>query len=159
MKQSIRDKLEHLASRLEELDRALAAETAAQDMNAFRELSRERAEIEPVVLLYRAYRQAEADCDTARELLDDPDMRELGEAELQAGEARIVELDGELQRALLPRDPNDERNLFLEIAQAPAVAGRRCSPPTCCCTRATPSASAGSWRSCRPANPTSAATK
>ena len=115
MKQSIRDKLEHLTSRLEELDRALAAETAAQDMNAFRELSRERAEIEPVVLLYRAYRQAEADCDTARELLDDPDMRELGEAELQAGEARIVELDGELQRALLPRDPNDERNLFLEI--------------------------------------------
>ncbi|ATE62431.1 peptide chain release factor 1 [Thauera sinica] len=115
MKQSIRDKLEHLASRLEELDRALAAETAAHDMNAFRDLSRERVEIEPAVQLYRAYRQAEADCDTARELLDDPDMRELGEAELQAGQDRLAALDGELQRALLPRDPNDERNLFLEI--------------------------------------------
>jgi len=125
MKQSIREKLEHLVSRLEELDRALAAETAAHDMNAFRDLSRERAEIEPVVELYRAYRQAEADCATARELLDDPDMRELGEAELQAGQECIAALDGELQRALLPRDPNDERNLFLEIRMTRST----CSPP------------------------------
>ena len=115
MKQSIRDKLEHLASRLEELDRALAAEEGARDMNAFRDLSRERAEIEPVVLLYHGYRQAEADCATARELLADVEMRELGELELAAGEARIAELEAELQRALLPRDPNDARNLFLEI--------------------------------------------
>ncbi len=115
MKQSIRDKLEHLTGRLAELDRELAAEDAARDMNAFRELSRERAEIEPVVELYRGYRQAEADCATARELLDDPDMRELGESELAAGQARLVVLEDELQRALLPRDPNDERNLFFEI--------------------------------------------
>ena len=115
MKQSIRDKLEHLAARLQELDRTLAAEESARDMNAFRDLSRERAEIEPVVLLYAAYTQAEADCATARELLADPEMRELGEVELAAGEARIAELEEELQRALLPRDPNDERNLFLEI--------------------------------------------
>ena len=89
MKQSIRDKLEHLANRLEELDRTLASEEGARDMNAFRELSRERAEIEPVVALYREHRQAEADCATARELLADPEMRELGELELAAGEARI----------------------------------------------------------------------
>ena len=115
MKQSIRDKLEHLANRLEELDRTLASEEGARDMNAFRELSRERAEIEPVVILYREHRQAEADCATARELLADPEMRELGELELAAGEARIEALEAELQRALLPRDPNDERNLFLEV--------------------------------------------
>ncbi len=115
MKQSIRDKLEHLASRIEELDRTLASEDAARDMNAFRELSRERAEIEPVVALYQGWRQAEADCATAREMLADPEMRELGEAELEAGAGRIAELEDELQRALLPRDPNDERNLFLEI--------------------------------------------
>lgn len=115
MKLSIRDKLEHLASRLAELDRELAAEDGARDMNAFRELSRERAEIEPVVELYSAYRQAEADCATAREMIDDPEMRELGQSELDAGEARIGVLEEELQRALLPRDPNDERNLFLEI--------------------------------------------
>ena len=115
MKQRIRDKLEHLANRLEELDRALASEDAARDMNAFRDLSRERAEIEPVVRLYHQYRQAEADCATACELLADAEMRELGELELAAGEARIAELEADLQRALLPRDANDERNLFLEI--------------------------------------------
>ena len=115
MKQSIRDKLEHLDRRLEELDRMLAAEDAAHDMNVIRDLSRERAEIEPVVALYLSYRQAEADCTTAREMLADAEMRELGEIELEAGEARIDELEDELQRALLPRDPNDGRNLFLEI--------------------------------------------
>ncbi|ANQ84146.1 peptide chain release factor 1 [Azoarcus olearius] len=115
MKQSIRDKLEHLAGRLAELDRELSSEDATRDMNAFRDLSRERAELEPVVALYGAYRQAEQDCATARELLDDPEMQELGRSELEAGEARIAALDGDLQRALLPRDPNDERNLFLEI--------------------------------------------
>lgn len=115
MKQSIRDKLEHLTGRLDELDRELAAEDSARDMNAFRDLSRERAEIEPVVALYQAFCQAEADCETAREMLDDPEMRELGRMELDSGAARIAELEAELQRALLPRDPNDERNLFLEI--------------------------------------------
>ena len=115
MKRSIRDKLEHLVRRLDELDRTLAAGETADDMKRFRELSQERAEVEPVVALYRACVQAEADCATARELLDDAEMRELGEQELAAGEARIAELEEALQRALLPRDPNDERNLFLEI--------------------------------------------
>ena len=90
MKQRIRDKLEHLANRLEELDRALASEDAARDMNTFRDLSRERAEIEPVVALYRDYRQAEADCATAREMLADPEMRELGELELAAVAKGVV---------------------------------------------------------------------
>ncbi|PKO50270.1 MAG: peptide chain release factor 1, partial [Betaproteobacteria bacterium HGW-Betaproteobacteria-21] len=115
MKQSIRDKLEHLTGRLEELDRELSSEDGARDMNAFRDLSRERSEIEPVVALYQSCRQAEADCATAREMLDDPEMRELGRMELESGEARIAELEDALQLALLPRDPNDERNLFLEI--------------------------------------------
>jgi len=115
MKQRIRDKLEHLVRRLDELDRTLAAGDTANDMKRFRELSCERAEVEPVVALYQAYAQAEADCATARELLDDAEMRELGEQELAAGETRIAELEAALQRALLPRDPNDERNLFLEI--------------------------------------------
>src|SRR5690554_276550 len=115
MKQSIRDKLEYLAARLAEVDRELASEDAARDMNVFRALSRERAEIEPVSALYRDYLQAEADCRTAREMLTDPEMRELAEAEIEAGEACIEELEDALQRALLPRDPNDGRNLFLEI--------------------------------------------
>jgi peptide chain release factor 1 len=115
MKQSIRDKLEQLASRLEELDRALSAEDAARDMEAFRRLSQERAEVEPVTVLYRSYLQTEADAGTAEGMLRDPELRELGEGELAACQARIAELDDALQLALLPRDPNDERNLFLEI--------------------------------------------
>jgi peptide chain release factor 1 len=67
------------------------------------------------VALYRAFRQAEADSASAREMLDDPEMRELAESELAAGAARLAELEGELQRALLPADPHDQRNLFLEI--------------------------------------------
>lgn len=115
MKQSIRDKLEHLAARSQELDRSLAAEDATADLNTFRELSQERAEIEPVVSLYARYRQVEADIETARELLADAEMRELAELELEDASSRISALEDELQLALLPRDPNDERNLFLEI--------------------------------------------
>jgi peptide chain release factor 1 len=115
MKQSIRDKLEQLSSRLEELDRALSAEDAARDMEAFRRISQERAEVEPVVGLYRGYLQTEADARTAEDMLGDPDLKELGEGELAACRARIAELDTALQLALLPKDPSDERNIFLEI--------------------------------------------
>ncbi|MDR2690530.1 MAG: peptide chain release factor 1 [Azoarcus sp.] len=115
MKPSIRARLAHLVDRLAELDRELGSETAARDMNRYRELSRERAEIEPVVTLYRDFCQTEADCATARELCDDPEMRELGEAELARGEIQCAALEEALQRALLPRDPNDGKNLFLEI--------------------------------------------
>ena len=115
MKQSIRDKLENLSGRLTELDRTLAAEETARDMNIFRNLSRERAEIEPIVELYHQYRKTEADCETARELLNEPEMRELGESELEEGESRLQALEQDLQFALIPSDPNDERNLFLEI--------------------------------------------
>lgn len=114
MKQSIREKLEHLVSRLAELDRELASGTTA-DMSVFRALGRERAEIEPVVALYGAFVQAENDCATAQEMLDDPEMRELAESEIAAGQVRLQQLEHELQRALLPRDPDDERNLFLEV--------------------------------------------
>jgi peptide chain release factor 1 len=111
MKQSIRDKLEQLAARLEELDRELAS----GDVESIRELGRERAEIEPVVALYRDFRQTETDCRGAREMLGDPEMRELAETEIEDGEARLIELEARLQRSLLPRDPDDHRNLFLEI--------------------------------------------
>jgi len=115
MKQSIREKLELLTGRLAELDRELSTEVAVRDMELFRSLGRERAEIEPVVALYGAFRRAEADCAGAREMLGDPEMRELAESELAAGAARLAQLEDELQRALLPADPNDQRNLFLEI--------------------------------------------
>jgi peptide chain release factor 1 len=115
MKQSIRAKLDHLSDRLEELDRELSAEDAARDMDGFRRLSQERSDLEPVVALYRDFRQAEADEKTATEMLRDPELCELAESELEGARSRIDTLGDELQRALLPRDPNDERNLYLEI--------------------------------------------
>lgn len=115
MKESIRFKLEQLTARLAELDREFASEAVAQDPEVFRRLGRERAEIEPVATLYAAYKQAEADLATAHELMGDPDMRELAEQEEEAAQTLIASLEQELQRALLPRDPNDDRNLFLEI--------------------------------------------
>ncbi|NMF86956.1 peptide chain release factor 1 [Aromatoleum petrolei] len=115
MKQSIREKLDFLSSRLAELDRELSSEDAARDMDAFRTLGRERAEIEPVVALYEAWRRTESDAASAREMLADAEMRELVEMELATCAERIAALEDELQRALLPRDPDDERNLFLEV--------------------------------------------
>ncbi len=115
MKQRIRDKLENLADRLQELDRLLATSEAAADMDNYRKLTREHAEITPVVGLYRDYCQALEDEATAKELLADPEMKELAAAELEAAQEAQARIDAELQTALLPRDPNDDRNLFLEI--------------------------------------------
>lgn len=115
MKPGIRARFEQLAFRLEELDGLLASEAATQDMDSYRKLTREHAEISPVVALWQRFLQAEADEHTARELMTDPEMRELGASELEAARASQEEIEQALQLALLPRDPNDERNLFLEI--------------------------------------------
>ncbi len=115
MKQSIRDKLESLVGRLDELDRILASGEATRDMDQYRKLTREHAELGPVVALYKEWQQAEADIATAREMLADPEMKELAELEIEAAEARLPELETELQKQLLPKDANDERNVFLEI--------------------------------------------
>ena len=115
MKQSIRDKLESLVGRLDELDRILASGEATRDMDQYRKLTREHAELGPVVALYKEWQQAEADIATAREMLADPEMKELAELEIEAAEARLPGLEFELQKQLLPKDANDERNVFLEI--------------------------------------------
>ena len=115
MNASIRDKLEHLSQRRAELDVLLGSEEATRDMDAYRRLTREHAEIGLVVELYAAYRKAEDDLAGAREMLADPEMKALAEEEIAAAEEEILRLDDELQKALLPRDPNDDKNLFLEI--------------------------------------------
>ena len=115
MKPSLADKLARADERLEELDALLSQPEIVGDMESYRKLTREHADLTPVVALYRQYRQVEADQKTAGEMLADPDMRELAEAELADGAARIAQLETELQTALLPKDPNDERNIFLEI--------------------------------------------
>jgi peptide chain release factor 1 len=115
MKPSIAAKLAQLADRLEEVDALLATEEATRDMNSYRKLTKERAELEPVVALYHRFTQIEADMADAAEMLSDPDMKDMAEEEIKEGKVRIEALEVELQKALLPKDPNDERNIFLEI--------------------------------------------
>ncbi|MBN8764872.1 MAG: peptide chain release factor 1 [Thiobacillus sp. SCN 64-317] len=115
MKATLAVKLARADERQEELDALLSQPEIAGDMDRFRKLSRERADLDPVVALYRQYKQVVADQQDAREMLADPDMRELAETELAGSADRLARLETELQTALLPRDPNDERNIFLEI--------------------------------------------
>ncbi len=115
MKQSIRDKLENLVGRLDELDRMLSSGEATRDMDRYRKLTREHAELGPVVALYQNWRQSEADRLAALEMVGDPEMKELAEAELKTIRERLAALENELQARLLPKDANDERNVFLEI--------------------------------------------
>jgi len=115
MKPSIAAKLAQLSDRLAEVNRLLSAEDATTDMENFRRLSREHAEIGPVVELYDAWRRNLEEIASAQEMTADPEMRELAEAEIKDGRERVAGIEEELQRLLLPRDPNDERNIFLEI--------------------------------------------
>ena len=115
MKKSILEKLERLSERLTEIDGLLGGEHAARDMDNYRKLTRERADIMPVVELFHAYRSASADFSGAAEMLGDPEMKELALAEQDSASAEMARLEVELQRALLPKDPNDDRSLFLEI--------------------------------------------
>ena len=115
MKQSIRDKLESLSARLEELDRTLASGDATHDLDNYRKLTREHAELGPVVALYGTWRQTMADLQSAQEMMADPEMRDLAEEEAEAAKARLPEIEQELQKLLLPKDADDERNVFLEI--------------------------------------------
>src|SRR4051812_23637666 len=96
-----------MVARRAELERSLAAEDATHNLEQFRNSSREHAELSTIAALYDDYRKAEGDAEAAREL-------ELGE-ELKGARASMERLEAELQKALLPKDPNDERNVFLEI--------------------------------------------
>ena len=115
MKPTLLKKLAQLTERLEEMDRLLGVETVVNDMDNYRKLTREHAEISPVVNLYRAYAQTEADLAGAVEMLGDAEMKELAEIEISDSKMRLLDLENQLQSALLPKDANDERNVFLEI--------------------------------------------
>ncbi|WP_295856486.1 peptide chain release factor 1 [uncultured Xylophilus sp.] len=115
MKTFLRQQLERYALRLQELDFLLSREDIMGDMEQYRTLSREHAEVTQVAGRYARYRQCEADLASARELLADPDMAEMAQDEIASAEAELPRLEDELQRLLLPKDPDDVRNAFLEI--------------------------------------------
>ncbi|WP_220809912.1 peptide chain release factor 1 [Noviherbaspirillum aridicola] len=115
MKPSMLAKLDQLSERLEEVNNLLMQEGVTADIEQYRKLTREHAELGPLVALYKDYVQAGRDIETAQEMLADPEMKEMAQEEIAAAKARIEQLEGELQKMLLPKDPNDERNIYLEI--------------------------------------------
>jgi peptide chain release factor 1 len=115
MTPSIRRKLEALSERHEELGRLLAEPEVLADGQRFRELSREYAQLEPVAAALREHERAARELAETRAMLADPELREMAADDVARLEARLAELDGELQLLLLPKDPRDEANLFLEV--------------------------------------------
>jgi peptide chain release factor 1 len=117
MKPSIQSRLERLVERFEEVSALLSDASVISNQDKFRELSREFAEIEPVVKCFQSWQQSLDDISEAKELLKDgdADMRAMAEEELDGAEARSEELDEELQRLMLPKDPSDTKNVFLEV--------------------------------------------
>ena len=115
MKESFRLQFERLALRLSELDANLADPGVASDMQRYRALAREHAEIADLVAQFRRFERREQDLENARQLLDDPDMSELAREEVAAAQSDLDVMHGQLQTALLPQDPDDARNAFLEI--------------------------------------------
>ncbi len=117
MKSSIRSKLENLSERLQELNALLADPETINHQERFRGLSQEYAQLTPVVECYNRYEAALADIATAEEMLheSDPELRALGQEELESAKERRDSLTLELQRLLLPKDPNDNKNIFLEV--------------------------------------------
>jgi len=115
VKTFLRQQLERFLQRLGELDFLLSREDIMSDMAQYRAISREHAQVTQVAGRYQRYRQVEADVAAAREMLDDADMADMAREEIASGEAELLQLEDELQRLLLPKDPDDERNAFLEI--------------------------------------------
>ncbi|WP_175721770.1 peptide chain release factor 1 [Burkholderia anthina] len=115
MKTSMQRKLDQLSTRLAELNDLLSRENVTADLDQYRKLTREHAELGPVVEQYTLWRQSRSDETAAQELLTDASMRDFAEDEIRSARERMVRLEGELQKMLLPKDPNDDRNIFLEI--------------------------------------------
>ena len=117
MKESVVIKLENLVERFAEVQALLSDPGVIGDQDKFRSLSKEFSQLEDVVAGFNAYKQAEEDLASAEEMMaeDDAEMREMAQEEMKTAKQEIERLEAELQILLLPRDPNDDRNCFLEI--------------------------------------------
>jgi peptide chain release factor 1 len=115
MKESLQHQLERLEMRLAELDASLSDPHVVSDMVRWRALAREQSDASVLVALFRQWKQRKADLLTARDLLDDPDMAEMAHEEMAAAQRDSEHLLAQMQAALIPKDPDDDRPAFLEI--------------------------------------------
>lgn len=117
MKISVQNKLDNLVDRFDELGQLLSDPDTIADQNRFRDLSREFSQLEPVVKTFKTYKQMQSDLASAETLLKDPDpeLQEMAGEEIKSTREQLDTLELELQKLLLPRDPHDDSNIFLEI--------------------------------------------
>lgn len=115
MKETLIRKLEQMSERLEELNALLSQSDIASDMNKFKELSIEHAQLQPIVTAFNGYQENQNNLISAQEMLSDDDLKEMAQEEITQANNEITRLTDELQILLLPKDPNDNRNIFLEI--------------------------------------------
>jgi peptide chain release factor 1 len=117
MKASLYDKLQTITARAQELNTLLSDPNVLNDLNQYRSYTKEYAELEPVVNCFKTYQEAGLAIENAQALLKDPDddMREMAQEELASAKQQQADAEQQLQMLLLPKDPDDERNAFVEI--------------------------------------------
>jgi len=111
----MRDKLIAIEEKYETLEKRMQEQEVYSDPGLYAKLSREQKEIQPVVEVYRRYEKARRDMEGARELMSDPDLGEMAQEEYETAQAEMERMEGELRVLLLPRDPNDGKNVIIEI--------------------------------------------
>ena len=115
MKPSMQKKLAALSDRIQELNTLLSSESITNDMDQYRKITKEHSDITPIVDEYLAYKKNEANLNEAQAMLSDPEMKEFAQEEIEQCKLKLVTIEDNLQKLLLPKDPNDEKNIFLEI--------------------------------------------
>lgn len=115
MTPEIEVKLDHAQDRYDEIGLLLSDPDVMADQNKFRDLSKEYAQIEPLVLNFRAYKAAQKELSEAQEMLDDQEMAELANESIAEAQQQIDQLDTDLKLLLIPKDPNDDNNIYLEV--------------------------------------------
>ena len=115
MKPSMQKKLAALSDRIQELNSLLSSETITNDMDQYRKITKEHSDITPIVDEYLAYKKNEDNLNEAQAMLSDPEMKEFAQEEIEQCKLKLVTIEDNLQKLLLPKDPNDEKNIFIEI--------------------------------------------
>jgi peptide chain release factor 1 len=108
-------KLAALSERIQELNSLLSSESITNDMDQYRKITKEHSDITPIVDEYLAYKKNEDNLNEAQAMLSDPEMKEFAQEEIEQCKLKLVTIEDNLQKLLLPKDPNDEKNIFLEI--------------------------------------------
>ena len=115
MKETLRLRLDQLTDRHEELTALLADVEVISDNKRFRALSREHNDLTEITDVWKQYRQAEEDIETAQSMLTDPDFKDMAQEEIKENKALLERLDGELSILMIPKDPNDANAAYLEV--------------------------------------------